>query len=340
MHRQQAIDTFLADTDWHDATRSPLDQDASFRRYWRLHQANKSIMLMDAPPPEKPVSQFAKIAQFLRQHGLYAPQIYAFDDANGLMLLEDLGEKTFTRILASAPQMEHVLYQMAIDTLVQLHQIDRYTELLLPAYDTSTLIEEAQLLIQWFYPAMVGKPANQQQKARYDAAWRQCFEALPAHQPVLVLRDYHVDNLMYVRHNNQQIQCGLLDFQDALSGSPAYDLASLLEDARRDISADITSACLDRYFNATTGIEGFANRATLEPWLNVLSAQRHAKVLGIFMRLYKRDKKAHYLKHLPRVLSLFEVALMREPRLNLVTEWMMENLPIPNIDLAPILKYG
>ena len=259
----------------------------------------------------------------------------------GLMLLEDLGDETFTRKLASAPHTEAELYQMAIDTLIQLHQIDDHAQLSLSAYDTHTLLEEAQLFTpRGFTPPSVAKWQRNDKTTNLLWPGKNLSRGLPAHPNVLVLRDFHVDNLMYVRPNDQQIQCGLLDFQDALSGSPAYDLISLLEDARRDISAEIKSACLDRYFTQIAHIEDLADAALLEPWLNVLGAQRHAKVLGIFMRLYKRDKKAHYLKHLPRVLSLFETALIREPRLNPVTEWMMENLPFSEIDLAPILKNG
>ena len=338
MDRSQTIDAFLADTDWQSATREPLKQDASFRHYYRLHQAEKTVMLMDAPPPEKSVSLFADIARFLRQHGIYAPEIVALDESSGLMLLEDMGDDTFSRILANQPQAQIRLYEMAIKTLRKLHKIDSSAELKLGTYNTHTLIEEAQLFTQWFYPAVSGKLATTQQSEQFNHAWQQCIDALPAHQQVLVLRDYHVDNLMQLSDIDQKIQCGVLDFQDALIGSPAYDLVSLLEDARRDISPELKTHCLDQYFSTMAEYPGFPDRATLTPWMNVLGAQRHAKVLGIFVRLYKRDQKTHYLKHLPRVISLFEASLAREPLLDPVTHWMTDNLPFHDINLNTLLE--
>jgi aminoglycoside/choline kinase family phosphotransferase len=331
--RESLINTFLASTPWQNAQRQPLDQDASFRRYWRLTMNGKSAILMDAPPPEKPVSQFAEIACFLRRNKLSAPQIYDIDQKHGLLLIEDFGDATFTRVLISDPGTERSLYDLAIDTLLKIHRIDSYQGLSLANYDIPTLIDEARLFIKWFYPAMNGGPATAQQSRQFAQAWHQSIEALAPHKRVLVLRDFHVDNLMYTLQSDQTIRCGLLDFQDALMGSPAYDLMSLIEDARRDISCKLRTRCLSRYFTAIAEQKDFPTQHELMPWLNVLAAQRHAKVLGIFIRLYKRDKKANYLKHLPRVLALYTAAIEREPVLNPVSQWMAENLPLADVNL-------
>jgi aminoglycoside/choline kinase family phosphotransferase len=269
---------------------------------------------------------------------LYAPNIYALDEANGLMLLEDFGDDTFTRILADKPTLEKELYEIAIESLVKLHQIGVPDSLALGDYDISTLLEEASLLTQWFYPFIADKPLNAKQINQFDVAWQHGFSKLKTPQNVLVLRDYHVDNLMRIRLDDGHVKCGLLDFQDALIGSPAYDLASLLEDARRDISAELKTHCLNQYFSALSVYDNSAERTALIVAMNVFAAQRHAKVLGIFVRLYKRDKKAHYLKHLPRVLSLYEASLKREPLLESVAKWMTDYLPFDEIDLNTSLQ--
>ncbi len=338
MKREAQIEQFLSRTDWSQAKRTALSQDASFRRYWRLQQDAQQALLMDAPPPEKPVSLFANIAVFLRDHGVYAPAIYAQDESNGLMLIEDFGEHTFTRILATEPLSEITLYDLAIDTLCDLHQIKPNQTLSLGDYDIDTLVSEAGLFCEWFFPAITGFQAGLETRQSFDQAWRQSIEALTPHRSVLVLRDYHVDNLMRLCPNGQTL-CGVLDFQDALYGSPAYDLMSLLEDARRDISPELHRHSLTRYFrNMAAADPDFPRPEALQPWLNVLAAQRHAKVLGIFVRLYIRDQKPHYLKHLPRVLRLFQAAIEREPGLAPVAHWMQTELPFTSIDLSAVRR--
>lgn len=337
--RIHLIDAFLQHGPWQNAERKLLKQDASFRRYWRLSLNQKSCILMDAPPPEKPVSLFADIAKFLSNNGLCAPEILAIDDLNGLMLLQDFGDNTFTRLLLNDPERENELYALAIDTLLKLHQIQLPSSLSLPTYSWDILIDEAALFIDWFYPAVSNKPASTGQIESFKHAWLTCFKQLTDHQNVVVLRDYHVDNLMIVNSSDGNNQCGLLDFQDALMGSPAYDLVSLVEDARRDISPEFKIITLDQYFNATESIDNAPTRANLMPWINVLAAQRHAKVLGIFIRLYKRDGKAHYLKHLPRVMALFNAALEREALLRPIKCWMQENISANDIDIM-FTNYG
>ena len=336
MPREHLIEEFLSHTHWKGAHREALNQDASFRRYWRLRTDTGTAMLMDAPPPEKPVSLFAEIARFLRSKKLYAPEIYALDVQHGLMLIEDFGNDTFTRILHDEPQQERALYELATDTLITLHSVDSYRELTLPDYDIETLLTEARLFIEWFYPAVTGTAATDAQARQFDAAWIESLGDLHPHSAVLVLRDYHVDNLMRLVNSSRRVHCGLLDFQDALMGSPAYDLISLLEDARRDISSELRAHCLQRYYSAMRTQQHIPSAQQLEPWLNMLAAQRHAKVLGIFVRLFKRDDKANYLVHLPRVLALYAAALEREPLLQPVSRWMTDHLPLHAINLDTI----
>ncbi len=333
MSRQLKIDHFLAGTAWQKANRTPLKQDASFRRYWRLDLDGSTRILMEAPPPEKSVSVFARIANFLRQHKLIAPEIFAINEAAGLMLLEDFGHDTFTQILAQDLSEETHLYEMAIDSLITLHQVRLDNSLALDDYNTQALLDEAQLFIEWFFPAVRSKTATRTQVDQYNEAWRKCFSGLKPLQSVVVLRDYHVDNLMAVRRTGDSVKCGLLDFQDALFGSPAYDLVSLLEDARRDVSPTLAAHCLDRYLSGRQLSNNTPACEILSAGMNILGAQRHAKVLGIFVRLAKRDGKTHYLAHLPRVLKLFTLALEREPLLAPIALWCAKHLSLSDLTL-------
>lgn len=325
------INTFLACAGWAKANSELLQADASSRQYWRLRSGNQSALLMVSPPPELPVSTFSQIAQFLRQHNLLAPEIMAQDDENDLLLIQDFGDETFTRVLEKQPSMETRLYDMAIDALVKLHRIDSYQNIKLANYDANTLLGESRLCLRWLFPRMHGVKANDEQSTQFDAAWKLSFSALPQHQDVLVLRDYHVDNLMRVSLLDGSDACGLLDFQDALMGSPAYDLVSLTEDARRDVSDSLKEHCLQRYFAKSSANLNLPNRQILEPWLNVLAAQRHAKVLGIFVRLAQRDNKKHYLIYMQRVANLLQEALNREPLLQPVAKWFDDYLALPEI---------
>lgn len=315
---------FLEKVGWGDATVTPLASDASFRAYHRLRRDGERAMLMDAPPPREDVRPFVRIARHLLALGLSAPAIRAEDPEQGFLLLEDFGDDTFTRLLAQGAD-EEALYASAIDALAHLHRLDAAIALpaSLPAYDEGRLLDEALLLIDWYLPAMLGAPANEAAREGYIAAWRGALSVATREPPTLVLRDFHVDNLMRLAGREGLAGCGLLDFQDALAGPAAYDLMSLLEDARRDIAEELRQAMLARYHAAlgTRDPERFARVFA------VLAAQRHAKVIGIFTRLCVRDGKPRYLEHIPRVWRLLEGALAREPALTAVSDWLERHLP-------------
>ena len=322
--RHAAIDVFLADHGWGNACRAPLADDASFRRYERISVGQKTAVLMDAPPPQEDVRPFLRIATHLCALGYSAPLIYASDEDLGFLLLEDLGDDTFTRVLAAGGD-ETRLYESAIDVLIDLHQkpADDVIPPGLAPYDDQQLLTEVRLMTEWAYPALTGgETLADDALAAYEAVWCDLFADIRTHPRTLVLRDYHVDNLLWLPDRDGVGRCGLLDFQDALAGPAAYDLMSLLEDARRDVDPDMKAALLDRYYAAFAQMD----KAAFGDVFDILAAQRHAKVIGIFIRLNVRDGKADYLAHIPRVWRLFENSL-ENPVLNSVKKWFDEHIP-------------
>jgi aminoglycoside/choline kinase family phosphotransferase len=316
------VEDFAAAHGWAGAAVLPLAADASFRRYFRLKNGAKTALVMDAPPDKENVRPWLSIARHLGALGLSAPRVIAADEAAGLVLLEDLGDDTFTRLLAKGAD-EAALYELAVDVLIDLHR--RPATQTVPAglapYDDTKFLDEAALLPDWFLPA-IGAAPTPESRVAYLSAWRTALAAARAVPETLVLRDYHVDNLMLLPERAGVARCGLLDFQDALRGPTAYDFVSLVEDARRDIAEPLRASARRRYLAAfpTLDITAFDTACA------VLGAQRHAKVIGIFTRLHRRDGKAQYLAHIPRVWRLLERALPH-PALSDVRAWFDVHVP-------------
>ena len=307
---------FLDASGWDRVPVVPLAGDASFRRYYRLGRNGSSAVLMDAPPPQEDIGPFVAVAGLLRELGLSAPEVLAEDRGQGFLLLEDFGDDTYTRLLARGAD-EPALYRLAVDTLVTLQRaVEQHRTPDLPPYDLERLLGEAALLIDWYRP-LTGGPREE-----YLALWRAVLPDAVVAPPTLVLRDYHVDNLMLLPDRPGVRGCGLLDFQDAVTGQPSYDLVSLLEDARRDIPGPLRQAMTERYLAAFPALDRQAFLCSAA----ILSAQRNCKILGIFTRLRKRDGKRQYLAHIPRVWRLLEADL-RHPALGPVARWLDRHLP-------------
>ncbi len=321
--RDGKINGFLVHAGWVGAVRTPLAGDASFRRYHRITKKGQCAMLMDAPPPLENIEPFAALSRHLRELGFKTPEILAEDRESGLLLLEDFGDVTYTRALAHGAD-ERTLYDLAVDLLVALHRLAPEEAIPegLPPYDDEALLGEAYLLTDWYMPAALGGPTAPDLRQSYAEAWLKVFPALAGQPQTLVLRDYHVDNLMILPGQTGIAACGLLDFQDALAGPTAYDLMSLIEDARRDIDVDLAAHLRWRYTEAFPDLD----RDSFEAAFAVLAAQRHAKVIGIFTRLWLRDGKSNYLRHIPRVWRLLERAL-RHPALGPVANWFESHIP-------------
>ena len=319
--RDAQIDNFLAQHGWGGADRRTLADDASFRRYDRLTHDGRAAVLMDAPPEKEDVRPFVAIAEILHGMGLSAPALFAQDPERGFLLLEDLGDDTYTRVLATAPEREEALYLLAVDLLITLHS--RFTAAPhLPAYDDAKLATETNLLLDWYLPAVTGQDPSDTARREYARLWQELFVQTRAVPDTLVLRDYHVDNMIWLPARPDVTACGLLDFQDAVIGPVAYDLVSLLEDARRDVPATLAETALDRYLAAFPAIDPDSFRASYA----ILGAQRSAKILGIFTRLDRRDGKPDYLAHLPRVWRWLEGDLAH-PAMTALRAWFDAHLP-------------
>lgn len=308
----EGLEAFLADAGWAGAAIEPLVADASFRRYFRVRKGDRSAMLMDAPPPNEDPAPFLRAAKWLDSNGMRAPHILAEDAAKGLVLLEDFGDVRMRDYLDQWPADEREVYKCAVDTLVELHRLPAGPFL---AYSFSEYQREAKLFVDWYCPAQnltVDGPG-------YLTAWEQVLSQLLPRQRlgVTVLRDYHAENIMLLGSLQKQ---GLLDFQDALIGHSAYDLVSLLQDARRDVSAELEAEMFDYYVR-----ESGASSEFLGDYAR-LGAQRNAKIVGIFVRLWKRDGKPRYLELIPRVWALLERDLAH-PALAPVAQWFDANIP-------------
>ena len=305
---------FLATIGWENADILPLAGDASFRRYFRVQNAHVCAVLMDAPPPYEDPRPFIQIAEWLTAKGFAAPKIIAQDVNVGLVLLEDFGDVRMREALDADPAREADLYREVVTLLVDLHSRPPPE---LPVYDNAVYHREVSLFTEWYCPAL-GLAVDQ---VAFQSAWD---EVLPLVEevthPVMVLRDYHAENIMLIAEPNHKTRLGLLDFQDALVGHPAYDLVSLLQDARRNVAQELEAAMLAYYkISATHALNFDAAYA-------ILGAQRNTKILGIFTRLWKRDNKPHYRHFQPRVWRYLERNLAH-PALAPVKAWFNANVP-------------
>jgi aminoglycoside/choline kinase family phosphotransferase len=324
MSRAEETAGFLAAVGWGGATRAPLAGDASARRYERLRHGARRAVLMDVPPESGlTVGPFLAVDAWLRAAGLSAPAVLAADEPRGLVLLEDLGDDLFARLCAACPEREGGLYAAAVDLLADLQRLPppsgAWTP---PPYDLAFLLREARLALEWYLPAATGAPASADLAAEYEAVAAAAL--LPFAAPaVAVYRDFHAENLVWLPGRAGHARVGLLDFQDMLVGHPAYDLVSLLEDARRDVAPALRGAMLARYRERSG-----ADPEALDHAAHALSAQRNLKIVGLFTRLARRDGKPRYLGYLPRVWG-YLLEDLRHPALAPLAALIARHLPPP-----------
>lgn len=327
--REAEIAAFLDVHKWGEAERTVLARDASYRTYDRLRRGDERAVLMNAPPGLEDVGPFLDIAEQLHRFGYSAPRILAKDTERGLLLLEDLGDRTFTRVLAEGGD-ERALYEMAVDLLADLHRRAPDVGFAAPPYDIDRLTLEADRVLQWYLPLWTGSIVEQETHDAFAALWRG-HESVLRHGPeTLVLRDFHVDNMMVLEDRSGIARCGILDFQDALSGPWAYDLVSLLQDSRRDLTPGLEDAMLARY-RAKMDIadwDGFLR------CYYALGAQRAIKVIGIFGRQLGFFGRTRYLVHLPRC---WDHAMRDLARAGLddITAWLDRNVPVELRKIPP-----
>ncbi len=339
---------FLDGSGFGEARRRRMVGDASTRIFERLELGDRTTVLMNAPrrpdgPPVrdgKPYSAIAHLAEDvvpyvalaagLRERNLSAPAIVHADLERGLLIMEDLGDE---RIVGGDPPAPiEARYEVAIDLLLSLHRrklpetlpVPSRPDYRLPRYDMKAFLIEAELLLDWYLVA-AGAAATDPVRKEFIALWRQALEATINAPATWVLRDYHSPNLLWLPQREDVARIGLLDFQDALLGPAAYDVASLLQDARVDVPESLEVALLSRYVRARLEDKRF-DPAAFTRLYATLAAQRATKILGIFARLARRDGKPQYLRHMPRLLTYLWRSLAH-PALAPLKAWYAANLP-------------
>jgi len=350
--RLEAIFAFLQRTGWADARLSYLQGDASARRFARLRRNGCCVVLMDAPrqpdgPPIRNGKSYSRIAHLaedirpwvavtsaLRNVGLSAPAVVAQDLEAGLLLVEDLGDSVFgSAVQRGLDQAE--LWRAAVDVLLHLRGqgvpsfprlVDGYVRRL-PRYDRDALQIEVELLLDWYWPAVRNEPAPDAVRAEYLAAWNAIFDDILKLPTGWVLRDYHSPNLLWLPDREGLQQVGILDCQDALEGPVAYDLVSLLQDARVDVPETLEQELYRHYCKTAAALEPAFDQAAFDFAYAALGAQRNTKILGIFARLSRRDGKDGYLRHIPRIWRYLDRNLAHAT-LRPLKKWYEANFPI------------
>jgi len=349
--REQQRRDFVERSGWRGAEIVPRPGDASTRSYARVALNGRKAMLMDQPqsaetpaapatatPEERralgynavarlagaDTARFVAAANYLRGLGLSAPEIYAADPLQGFVLIEDLGDELYADVLTRGGD-ERVLYEQAAEVLAALHAAEApallHPDKALHAYDETAQLAEIDLMTDWYMPYVLGRAAQPDEIAEHRALWRETLDALREPSPVFVHRDYHAENLLWLPDRAGIARVGLIDFQDALAGSRAYDLISLVEDARRDVAPEVATATTAHYLMMTG-----ADEQKFHAQMAVMAAQRNAKIAGIFARLYKRDSKPRYLAFLPRVWGYLNRDL-EHPALAKLKSWYDKTIP-------------
>ncbi|WP_299964668.1 phosphotransferase [uncultured Roseobacter sp.] len=328
--RAQDLQIFVTNSGWGTADQAHLAGDASNRRYLRLRQQNGACaVLMDAPPAKgEDIRPFVHIAQHLTSVGLSAPRILAEDPEQGFLLLEDLGDDLFTRLIERDPGLEPTLYETAIDVLHRLHSAPPPS---LKPYDAPVMAPLAALAFDWYQFGATGH-VDTAARDRFSAAFAAILAPLDAGPKVLIQRDYHAENLLWLPQRTGPARVGLLDFQDAMLGHPAYDLVSVLQDARRDVPPALEAAMTRRFLDGSP-----ADPDQFMQAYSVLGAQRNLRILGVFARLCLRDGKAQYVDLIPRVWDHLQTNLAH-PALSDISQDLHNQLPPPTPQILDHLK--
>ncbi|MDE4175734.1 phosphotransferase [Phaeobacter sp. PT47_59] len=322
--RTELITTFLEQAGYGSWTRSPLAGDASMRRYERLSSAQgETLVLMDAPPEKgEDIRPFVEVDSYLRAQGVSAPEILAEDAENGFLLTEDLGDALFSTVIRDDPSQEMLLYRAATDLLLALHRA--------PVPDLAPLgprvMAEMASLVMTSYRAGILGEENEVLTHRFEDQFEDILRHSVKGDMVFVHRDFHAQNLLWLPQREGIARVGVIDFQDARTGHPAYDLVSLLQDARRDVPAGVEMQMIDHYIEAS-GVDASGFRTAYA----VIGVQRNLRILGIFARLSQEMGKPQYLELIPRVWAHVMRGL-EHPALATLSDWLRNELPAPSAE--------
>jgi tRNA threonylcarbamoyl adenosine modification protein YjeE len=343
LKRVRAIRSFLEEQGYGSAQRRYLSGDASPRKYELIRQSGTELVLMDWPRPlagaivkdgktyaeiahtAPDARSFVAIGRYLKEQGFTVPEIIAYDIDQGMMLLSDLGETGILdedgnpiaeRYIESAKWLA-ALHELPVASALPVEASDIYT---VPPFDPEAIKIEVSLLIEWYLPHVTGAPCPDDLKAEYFSIWDDLISKLNEAEKSLLLRDFHSPNILWQNDKTGLAQVGVIDFQDAMIGPSAYDLASLVQDARVDVPKDLQAKMLSAYYAERQLSDD--DKALFELSFAIMSAQRNCKLAGIWVRLMKRDGKPNYMRHMPRTFRYLNKALSTEP-LSALREWFI-----------------
>ncbi len=360
LQRMKAYRHLVERCGWSDAARHPMTADASvIRSYERLVKpSGETALLMISPPRPvgpavrrgKPYTTIAKLAETvnafvamdkgLRAQGFSAPYIYGEDLEAGLLLIEDLGAEPFTDGTAPIPERyaeaTRLLAKLHGQTLPQVLPVAEGIEHPIPPYDLEALLIEVELLLDWYVPHIIGTQLSGSARAEFVNLWTETLGEVLAAPATWTLRDYHSPNLIWLPEREGLQRVGMIDFQDAVLGAPAYDVASLLQDARVTVPPELELKLIGLYARERKGADPAFEVSAFARSYAIMAGQRATKILGIFARLDRRDGKPHYLKHLPRI-EAYLIRNLAHPALGKLKVWYENYLPrlIPHVDEIP-----
>ncbi len=320
--RHEAREAYLAQHQWRNVPRESLPRDASKRQYHRLYLPdNATQLLMDDPPPQSDVRKFVKVTEILEKLNLVVPKVYHYDDANGFALIEDFGSRTFTHVLSKTKDQEKSLYELALGVIIELGKksplLSKADKMALPFYDEAIFCQEARRFVDWYCPHFLKIKLSSLAIEEFEVVWRTLWPFASQMPVTLILRDFHVENLMIL--GSEMMRCGIIDYQDAAWGPPAYDLVSLLEDERRYLSPQLRASLMEIYLDAFPHCRSTSFLSSFV----ILGAQRHIKNMGVFARAFVADGKEKYLQFFP-IMKKYLQEVVDDPILHPLKEWMTQ----------------
>ena len=315
-------ESFLKKNGIRDYSIKPIPSDASFRKYNRIiNKKGGQHILVISPKSKVDNVGFIKVSKIFKKINLSVPEIISYDERKNMFLLEDFGDNTFNKYIKIGYN-EEKLYDLALKVLLHIKKKSPVYLNKLPQYSSDLFIKEFKLFLKWYWPLIYKKKPNKKIVSSIMKIWKELLSKNLKTTKVITHRDFHIDNLFFLKKRNGLKACGIIDFQDAVIGPSSYDLLSLLEDARRKVKGSVVKKIYNKYLSSLNKYDA----TNFNKEYITLAANRHIKVIGIFSRLFVRDKKKIYIKHIPRVWKMLEQNL-EDPTLYDLRLWFDEYFP-------------